>query len=256
MTVGGGSTVPSAAVPPHPYDKHWHVHVDGKTYGPYTGHQIRKMVQQSQIVGSDLIFAHGEKASGWQQIANDPVLGALFKNLNVLRSPVASRVAISLRARRWLLAIPLLMAASWIVWPYYAAYDLAVAVRNGDISTLEARVAWDSVRQGLRGDLNAIFLQKLNTAAKNDTKSGAALGTSLAAVLGPVIVDRVVDSYVTPQAIAAVNGANRADDNSSNATGAPSNFNETIQSARRIRLGQIKYAFFSGGPLTFSGQSL
>jgi hypothetical protein len=234
------STASSAAVPPHPYEKHWHVHVDGKTYGPYTGHQIRQMVEQNQIVGSDFVYAQGEHASAWQQIANDPVLSALFKNSKALRSPQVPHVETSPRSRRWLLAIPLIVVAGWIAWPYYAAYDLAVAVREGDVSALEARVAWDSVRQGLRGDLNAIFLQKISTDAKNDTNSGAALGTGLAAVLGPAIVDRVVDSYVTPQAIAAANRANRVDDSSSK-----------VQAARRIRLEQIKYAFFSGGPLTF-----
>jgi hypothetical protein len=59
----------------------------------------------------------------------------------------------------------------------------------------------------------------------------------------------MVDSYVTPQAVAAANRANRIDNASSD--GVPASFNETIQAARRIRFEQIKYAFFSGGPLTF-----
>src|SRR4029077_11721294 len=253
MALGPGqrSAASSAAVPPHPYDKRWHVHVDGKTYGPYTGHQIRQMVEQNQIVDSDFVYAEGESGSAWQQIANDPVLGALFKSSKALRSPLAPRVKTSPRFRKWLFAIPVLAVAGWIAWPYYAAYDLVVAVREGDVSTLEARVAWDTVRQGLRGDLNAILLQKLNTDAKTDTSSGAALGSGLAVMLGPVIVDRMVDSYVTPHGVGAANRAHRTDNSSSDAAGVPSNFNQTIQAARRIRLDQIKYAFFSGGPLTF-----
>jgi Protein of unknown function (DUF2939)/GYF domain 2 len=243
------SATSSPTVPPHPYDKSWHVHVDGKTYGPYTGHQIRQMVEQNQIIGSDFVCAQGESGSAWQQIANDPILGALFKGSKSIRSPLVPRGETSPRSRKWLFAIPVLAVAGWIAWPYYAAYDLAVAVRGGDVSTLESRVAWDSVRQGLRGDLNAILLQKLSTDAKTDTTSGAALGTGLAAMLGPVIVDRMVDSYVTPQAVAAAKRANRIDNTSSD--GVPADFNETIQAARRIRFEQIKYAFFSGGPLTF-----
>jgi uncharacterized protein DUF4339 len=150
MAPGQPSTASSAAAPPHPYDKHWHVHVDGKTYGPYTGNQIRQMVEQSQIVGSDFVYAQGESTPAWQQIANDPVLGALFKSSKVFRSPLAPPIETSPRSRRWLLATPLLVVAGWIAWPYYAAYDLAVAVavREGNVSTLESRVAWDSVRQG------------------------------------------------------------------------------------------------------------
>jgi hypothetical protein len=103
----------------------------------------------------------------------------------------------------------------------------------------------------LRGDLNAVLLQKLTTNAKTDTSSGAALGAGLAVMLGPAIIDRMVDSYVTPQTIAAANRANRTDNLSSGAVNVPTNFNETTQAARRIRWDQIKYAFFWGGPLTF-----
>ena len=241
----------AAAAPPHPYDKRWHVHADGKTYGPYTGHQIRQMVKQNQVVGSDFVYAEGESGSAWQQIAKDPILGTLFKSSEALRSPPAPRFELSARFRKWLFAILVVAVVGWIVWPYYAVYDLAVAVREGDVSTLEDRVAWDSVRQGLRGDLSAMLLRKLSTDAKTDTSSGAALGTGLAVMLGPAIVDRMVDSYVTPQTVAAANRANRTDNISSDTANIPGNFNETIQTARRIRWDQITYAFFSGSPLTF-----
>jgi Protein of unknown function (DUF2939) len=125
-----------------------------------------------------------------------------------------------------------------IVWPYYAVYDLVVAAREGDVSPLEARVAWDSVRQGLRGDLNAVLLQTLSTKAKTDTNSGAALGTGLSVMLGPAIIDRMVDSYVTPQAIAA---ATRTD---KGAADVPQNLNETIQAARSIRGTKSNTHFF------------
>ncbi len=64
------------ATPPHPYDKRWYLHLNGKTYGPYTGHQIRQMVEQDQVVASDLVYAEGDSGSAWQQIANVPILGA------------------------------------------------------------------------------------------------------------------------------------------------------------------------------------
>ncbi len=247
---GQPSDTSSATVPPHPFDKRWHVHVDGKTYGPYTGHEIRQMSEQHNILGSDFVYA--EDGSAWLQITNDPILSALFKTSEPARSLLASRGVPSRHFRKWLLGIAVVVAAGWIVWPYYAVYDLAIAVREGDVSTLEARVAWDSVRQGLRGDLNALLLQKFSSDAKADTSSGGALGTDLAVMLGPVIVDRMVDSYVTPQAVAAANRASKSDNTSSNVTNAAArNFNETIQSARNIRWDQIKHAFFSRGPLTF-----
>jgi hypothetical protein len=159
------------------------------------------------------------------------------------------RIATSLHFRKWLFAIPVVAVVGWIAWPYYAAYDLAVAVREGEVSTLEARVAWDSVRQGLRGDLNAVLLGKLSADARTDTNSGAKLGAGLAIMLGPAIIDRMIDSYVTPQAIAAAIRASRTDNVSSGTVNVPKTFNETV--ARSIRLDQVKYAFLSGGPLTF-----
>jgi GYF domain 2 len=97
-----------AGEPPHPLDKRWYAHVDGKTYGPYTGHQIRQMVQQQKIVGSDLVYDEGEDGSAWQQIANHPVLGALFKGSEAPRSPLVPRLETSPRFRKWLLAIPVI----------------------------------------------------------------------------------------------------------------------------------------------------
>lgn len=39
-------TASTAGLPPHPLDKQWFVHVDGQTYGPYSGHDIRKMADK------------------------------------------------------------------------------------------------------------------------------------------------------------------------------------------------------------------
>jgi hypothetical protein len=227
----------------------WHVYINEKTYGPYTGHQIRQLVEQHKIVCSDFVYAEGKSRSAWRQIANDPVLGSLFKNLEAPRSPLVD-VQTPRRFRKWLFAIPL-VAVAWIVWPYYALYDLAVAVREGNVSALEARVAWDNVRQGLRGDLNAALLKTFSSDAKTNTSSGAALGTGLAVMLGPAIIDRIVDSYVTPQAITTARRAGATESVSAGEANGPKNFSETIQAARRIRWDQVKYAFFSGGPLAF-----
>jgi hypothetical protein len=141
----------------------------------------------------------------------------------------------------------------WVAWPYYAAYRLAVAVWDGDVPTLESAVAWGSVRNGLRDDLNAALLQKLAENAKNKkSEPGTALGAGLAVRLGPAIIDRMVNSYVTPQAIATMSRANRADQPTDQAAiAAPTSFSDAVRSARRIRWQQVRYAFFSGGPLTF-----
>ena len=92
-----------------------------------------------------------------------------------------------------------LFALGWIAWPYYAVYDFADAIQRGDQVALEHRVAWDDVRRGLRDDFNALFLQSLG---KNEG-AGSALGTGLAVLLGPTIINNAIDNYVTPGGIAA-----------------------------------------------------
>lgn len=65
------------ALPPHPLDKRWYAHVDGQTYGPYSGHEIRRMIGDGQIHESDFVCAEG--ADAWSAAKADPLLGNLFK---------------------------------------------------------------------------------------------------------------------------------------------------------------------------------
>jgi hypothetical protein len=51
--------------------------VDGKTFGPYSGHEIRRMVEQRQILESDLLWPDG--GSEWVEAKNEPTLGVLFQ---------------------------------------------------------------------------------------------------------------------------------------------------------------------------------
>jgi hypothetical protein len=165
------------------------------------------------------------------------------------------RIETSLRFRKWLFVIPVLIIAGWIGWPYYSFYKLAVAFRAGDIPALESGVAWDSVRQGLRSDLNAAMALVLSTDA-NTRNSGprAALFTGLAGVMVPAMVNQVVEGYVTPQAIAAFNpdkdGAQKE-----NAANPPlATFPQIIQSVGGAKWDQVEYMFFSGDPFTFKVQ--
>jgi TM2 domain-containing membrane protein YozV len=66
------------ALPPHPLDKRWFAHVDGQNYGPYTGHEIKSMVEKGQIVETDFLCVEGGTA--WTQAKNEPLLGALFRS--------------------------------------------------------------------------------------------------------------------------------------------------------------------------------
>jgi len=148
------------------------------------------------------------------------------------------------------IGIVILVALGWITWPYYALYDFANGVRQGDQVALEGRVAWDSVRQGLRDDLNAVFLQNLN---KNDSATSA-LGTGFVALVGPTIINNVIDSYVTPRDIAnLIQRGKPSILNAAQTENSAANQSSRLDDKQQDRLHweQVRYAFFSGGPLTF-----
>ena len=154
-----GSFASNTGMPPDPFDRRWFVHLGDKNFQPFTGHEIQEMVRQRKIIGVTLVYPEG--GSAWTQLGNDPILGTLFKSLDetnrtLWRRPSDAKALSRFRAK---LLFGVLLAAiiGWITWPYYAAYQLAVAVRDGDIPNLESLVAWDSVRQGLRDDLHASF---------------------------------------------------------------------------------------------------
>jgi TM2 domain-containing membrane protein YozV len=65
-------------LPPHPLDKEWWAHIGGKPYGPYSGHEIRRMVDEKRIGETDHVCPADGKA--WVPAKNDPILGGLFSN--------------------------------------------------------------------------------------------------------------------------------------------------------------------------------
>jgi len=51
-------------------------HADAKTYGPYGRDEIARMVEQQQVIASDLVHAEGGRV--WVNASDDPSLGTLF----------------------------------------------------------------------------------------------------------------------------------------------------------------------------------
>jgi hypothetical protein len=153
-----------------------------------------------------------------------------------------------------LFTLLIVIVLGWTAWPYYAVYDFANAIDQGDQVALEHRVDWDSVRRGLRDDLNA-FLNAVLGLSKNDLATSP-LATGLMALVGPTMINKAIDSYVTPRGMANLirrgkpsipNAAQT--ENSAADQGSASRFDDKQQD--RLHWEQVRYAFFSGGPLTF-----
>jgi len=81
VTKDGGRTqiVPVEALPqapPHPLDSQWHVYLDGQTYGPFSGHQLKDFVRDGRVTATTDVVRLG--ASEWLPASNDPALRAFF----------------------------------------------------------------------------------------------------------------------------------------------------------------------------------
>jgi len=64
-------------VPPHPLDGEWHIHIDGQTYGPYTGHRLGDFLKEDRIDGSTQVLPVGSE--NWVHASEDRRLASLFR---------------------------------------------------------------------------------------------------------------------------------------------------------------------------------
>jgi len=97
---------------------------------------------------------------------------------------------------KWLAAVAVLVAAYIIAAPYITVYQMKAAAENRDGEALSEHVDFPSVRQSMKDQMNAIFMKQMSSNEMKDNPF-AALGAAFASVM----VDKMVDAYVTPAGI-------------------------------------------------------
>lgn len=200
------------------------------------------MARDEQLFANDFVFAEG--SSGWVIARDDEVLKNFFYQSPVAPNKQDREYKGGLRKKMFAaIGVAALIIVSWIAWPYYVVYDLISGIKSGNEITLENRIDWDSVRQGVKADINADWLASVYK--NNDSSAGAALGTGLAMVMAPSIVNQSVDSLLTPASIAAAVKSKNTD--GKNSTDKPNVPREILS----LDFDKIKYAFFAGDPFTF-----
>jgi Protein of unknown function (DUF2939) len=165
--------------------------------------------------------------SGWEQPGDSPIPQTLFLQSIKIRVP---KYSIPLWAKRAAIVVGVLILcdAAWLIWPYYSLHRLTAAFRSGDIVALEKGVAWDSVRQGLRTEFNAV---------------------PEAAALTPGILEQALVRYVDPQAI-AVDGSNQNKPVQRGTDSALARISGFIRTVGGAQWHQIRSTSFAG-PFTF-----
>jgi hypothetical protein len=92
-------------------------------------------------------------------------------------------------------ALVLVFTAAYFGSPWLAVNDLKSAAVSGDRDRLEQDVDFPAVRESLKSQFSAAMLK----AAKPDPNNPFA---ALGAVLVPALADRMIDTYLTPDALA------------------------------------------------------
>lgn len=105
--------------------------------------------------------------------------------------------------KKWVglvIAALLIVGGIYLGSPYLAARNLKQAAMSGDADQLDASVDFPAVRESLKSQISVMMTQKMN----NDPELRDNPFAGLAVMLVPTLVDRVVDTYVSSDGIAAL----------------------------------------------------
>ncbi len=105
--------------------------------------------------------------------------------------------------KKWIivgLAALIAIAGIYFGSPYYAAYSLRSAALQADKDALDHKVDFPAVREGLKSQLSAALVAKM----QNDPEMQDNPFVGLGILMMPAIVDRLVDVYVTADGISAL----------------------------------------------------
>lgn len=93
-----------------------------------------------------------------------------------------------------------LATIGYVLSPFRAAWVLREAIASGDKATVAQKVEWESVRASLKASLmkNAALLPEINAAGEQIQPT---LWQRVKAMFGATMVDRFVESYVTPEGL-------------------------------------------------------
>lgn len=135
-------------------------------------------------------------------------------------------------------AVVILFGGAYFGSPYMAAKSLADAAQAGDKDKLDAMVDFPSVRDGLKSQFNAALTANMQNDPDMKDNPFAGLGMMI-----PAITDRMVDSVVTPDGIAAMVKARRSETTTTAPTPAPtssSKDDDTVRTYSYINLDRFR----------------
>ena len=132
-----------------------------------------------------------------------------------------------MRIIRWLVIVCVIALLIYGASPYFSFWRFTVALQSADNAAISSRVNFPAVRASLKRQLIARFAQETNPRGRWR-------------MLGPTLIDAIVDTYITPDGIAMLLSNPEALKNMKS----PRAFHFTPGNSGHP--WKVKYAFFSG----------
>ena len=95
------------------------------------------------------------------------------------------------------MSAPALGIGYYVSSPYITFWRIKVAANDGDTTVLTDHIDFPSLRQSVKDQLNLHLAKDLKESSK-----GSRFVAGLGMMLGPAMIDRFVDTYVTPAGMA------------------------------------------------------
>lgn len=151
---------------------------------------------------------------------------------------------------KWPLIALVVIAALYLVSPYYSFWRFTEALKAGDQQRFEKMVDFRSVRESLKKQLKAKMAEGKPAKDANEPKRENPL-FALSEQFAPRLIDTLVDAYVTPAGLAALLADAKNVDAARAAGGNPSAASaDAVAQSQEVRdkLGfkSVRYAFFTG----------
>ena len=132
-----------------------------------------------------------------------------------------------------------LVLLGYAALPYWSAYALGTALRDGDEQALESGVEWDRLRAGLSDDLTQV------AAAQSDGRGG--LRDLLVARLAPQLIDSGLETLLTPETIGVtMRRVREIQERNADQAPKPTEDRAEKDDDAPARTGDVRYAFFTG----------
>ena len=94
----------------------------------------------------------------------------------------------------------IVLIGAYIASPYVAVHNFVGIAKSGDVDQIDAAVDFPRVRESLKAQFNASLVAHMQTdpAMQDNPFAG------LSMMMGPAIIDRMVDAVITPEGIASL----------------------------------------------------